>query len=400
MKFVKTVILRILSPIYNHPLLLQKRQESRLTKILSDFYSYPHQPASKKFMKIALIVRDGTTYPKSSAFIRLIAPLTHKATSHKLSVKISSENTTEPGSDIDVCIVQRTAFDSVELAQQFVGNLRASNTSLVVDTDDAFSAIDASHPEHGIHSSRLEALNYILNKADQVWVSSPLLAKTYAALNKSVIVVPNSLDERVWAMPTHNHWLDLNPDRPLELLYMGTVSHDADFAMIMPALDKVAENYPNSFKLTVIGVSTELPERPWLKRLYQKRGGAIYPYFVRWFLNQGPFDVGLSPLLDTPFNRNKSDIKCLDYIASAILPVVSDLEAYNSPELDDYIIRAKNTPKAWESAISELVVNPNATRHNIARLMPKAQKYLWHRRSSSATAKQLLRLLESLRKSN
>ena len=182
------------------------------------------------------------------------------------------------------------------------------------------------------------------------------------------------------------------------MLYMGTVSHSADFEMIFPVLDKLAKKYMDSFRLTIMGVSNNTPERTWIKRVYQKRNGSIYPSFVRWFLKQGPFDIGLSPLVDTAFNESKSDIKCLDYLAAGIVPVVSDLEPYKSAELDDYIIRVKNTSQAWEKTLDYLVSNTESFRADYDKKIQEAQLYISSKRSSRNTSQQILKLVLNLAK--
>ena len=175
---------------------------------------------------------------------------------------------------------------------------------------------------------------------------------------------------------------------------MGTATHDVDLKMIIPALEKVAAKHPDSFTLTLIGVADTVPDRLWIARLYQPKYGSINPAFVKWFRAQGPFDVGLSPLVDSEFNRGKSDIKCLDYLAAGIRPVVSDITPYQSADLNKYIIRVKNTNKDWEEGLTVIVENAAAVRADNARLMPAAQNYIWGERSSEQTAQQLFELIK------
>lgn len=370
----------------------RKRRQQQLQALLKKYYDWPALEHTPKAKTAALILHEGTSYPKSSAFIRLISPLSDPSLRGKLRLKLLAENCFDAGQDIDWCIVQRNAVSSLPAAKQLAANLAKAKVPLIIDTDDAFHEIDSHHPEAAEHRRSLPAFNYLVDQAAEVWVSTPRLAASFKNLAAKVVVVPNSLDKRLW--PTAK--IHRAASRRLQLLYMGTVSHDADFALILPALDQLADSQPDGFELTLIGAVAEVPDRPWLKRLYAPRDGTVYPRFVPWLAKQGPFDVGLSPLVDSDFNRNKSDIKCLDYLALGLTPVVSSLEPYQTPELANYIIPVKNDPKVWHKALSVLVANRRALRREKTASAKAAQRYLWQERSSSQTSRQLWHRLQKL----
>lgn len=358
------------------------RERKNLAEVLQSNFSYPD--SSGKY-KVALVVRDGHFSPRSSSFIRLISPLTDESVKKEISLSILSAQKLPKEVDADFVIIQRTAFDKLRQAQKLVEE--AGTAKLIVDNDDAFHEISEEHPEYSQQVKRVEAMEYLLKKADMLWVSTEkLIDKRYADKTKVVI---NTLDRRLWKS---------NPDQtskgPLRMVYMGTATHDADLEMIMPALDKAQKENP--FQLFTIGVSRNVPERPWIIQLNTPRFGSLYPNFVSWFLAQGPFDIGLSPLVDSAFNRSKSDIKCLDYLAAGIIPVVSDIEPYKSKEIEPFILKVKNNADAWADILKEIARNPEKFRARKAEIIPKAQKYLWSKRSSSATAKILLNNLREL----
>lgn len=341
-------------------------------------------------LKVALILRDGTSLPKSSAFIRLVSPLTHPSLKGKVSIKLYDENTFAVDKGTDACIVQRTAYDSEEAGSKLLINADALGMSVILDSDDAFHDIDPSHPEHAENAARVAALNRIIRGADQVWLSVPGLIPAYSSVKGKVTVVKNSMDERLWG---RYKTPKTPPKGKLRFLYMGTATHDADLGMLLPVLEKLDAKYPGSFVLTLIGVADSVPDRPWIERLYQPKYGSIYPNFVKWFRGQGPFDAGLSPLVDSEFNRGKSDIKCLDYLAAGIRPVVSDVLPYQPAELSKFIVKVKNSPRGWEKALAGIIKDPAVFRAQSLKLMPEAQNYIWEKRSSGQTAKQLYELI-------
>jgi len=365
----------------------------KLRKLLKDVYSYGTTDDSGTKISIALILRDGTTYPKSSAFIRLISPLSKLVSNEPVAFKIFRQNTTKLPENINVCIVQRTAYDNVKNAQKLVSTLKKRNIKLVVDNDDAFSLIDNSHSEYSIQGDRHLALEYLLKNANQVWVSTPALVEQHKADNPTVYVVANTLDKHLWKQPQQAPVTQ----GPLRMIYMGTATHDEDFRMLLGALDKLAKQFPRKFELSVIGVScNDLPERRWITRLYQPPGGSIYPKFVSWFLQQGPFDIGLCPLVESPFNSYKSDIKCLDYIGANIRPVASNVPAYDTKELDDYIIRINNSQDLWVEKLSKILNDIDGFRRKDSDALPKAVGYLWNKRSSEIAAATILELLQQI----
>ena len=352
------------------------------------------QPPTNQPLKVALIVREGSKFPRSSAFIRLISPLTSSPSKKQVSLMLIDGKKPDIQDDVNVVVVQRTAIDNKKAAQELVNQLKGKHAKLVVDSDDAFAHISESHPEFEVQSKRIEAYEYLLESANQIWLSvAPLVQDKFRAKS---IVIPNSLDKKLWQPDKPKNTKTIKQSSPLKLLYMGTATHDSDFNMILPALDELNQKHPKSFKLTVIGVSQDLPDRDWIKRLYTPRFGALYPTFVKWFKRQGPFDIGLAPLVDSSFNGGKSDIKCLDYIALGALPVVSDVLAYQGKELDGLIIKLDNSQQAWFEYLSSVVADRPAFRAEKARVIAKGQKYIWDKRSSQSTAKKILMQLEDL----
>jgi hypothetical protein len=138
---------------------------------------------------------------------------------------------------------------------------------------------------------------------------------------------------------------------------MGTTTHKEDFNMILSALDKINKEYNNPIELSITGVTNFLPDEVWLKALTPSGHTRLYPNFVKWFLRQGPFDIGLAPLVNSEFNRAKSDIKVLDYLCMGVLPIVSDIEPYKASELDDFVVRVGYGPNDWYQAFKDLLEN-------------------------------------------
>ncbi|MDQ3123753.1 MAG: hypothetical protein M3Q14_03675 [bacterium] len=377
----------------------KRRNRKYLLILIEKFFGYQKEPSTDQ-LEIALILLDGTTHPKSSAFIRLMCPLLEETLKKSCHFTLYDQDASTLRPNTHICIVQRTAYNNEASAKKILRFLNKNSIPLVIDNDDAFHVIDKSHPEHSVQSGRLRALNKLVPAAKQIWLSVPALVETYTIATGKVTVLPNTLDLQLWDTRKNRNAIPTSPNAPLKMIYMGTATHDADMAMLLPTLQILADKYPGSFTLTVIGVAADLPELPWLERIYQPRNGSIYPNFVTWFLEQGPFDVGLSPLVDSAFNRGKSDIKCLDYIAAGLLPIVSDVLPYQSKELDDFIVRVKNDPNAWQETLEEFIKLPMQTREYVEDKIQKGQQYIRRERSSVHAARKMEVLLQELVKKN
>lgn len=396
-KYISRFLRKFIGLVIDYPPIKYRREQKRLNRVLMKYFDYSIKGLFRdNKLQIALIIREGKTAPKSSAFIRLIAPLTNETIKDRVSFKIFEENTTLLDRKYNFCIVQRTAFDTVDKAEELIQNLKKANIALIVDTDDAFDAISIDHPEFNTKSPRTAAMNALLNNASQIWVSTSILQKSLDhKLQKKAFVVPNGLDPRLWQTKVNNNKKVIT--KKLRMVYMGTATHDKDLKIILPALEKLNGRYPGSFSLDLVGVTDNAPSQAWVNRIYLK--SSLYPEFVEWFVSKNRFDIGLSPLVDSDFNKGKSDIKCLDYLAAGILPVVSNTEAYKATGLDSYVIRVNNASDAWLETLESLITK-KVSEAEVEKRVKNGQQYVWDKRSSKNTATIIYQHLVNDKKSN
>ena len=337
-----------------------------------------------------IIARRGAAGPQSSAYIRLIAPLTDESVAGRVRLTLGSPDDAVP--DCDVCIVQRTALPSVAAVDALVRRLGAIGAALLVDVDDAFTLIGPDHPEHGLYRPLNAALDRAIAAAAESWFSTAELAQAYAALAGRSAIVPNAIDPRLWRDWRRPRPAPFAGDR-VRMLYMGTHTHAPDFATIRPALDALHVERGDGFDLTVVGVDPELGPAPWLRRLAPPAEAVSYPRFARWLREQEAFDLGLAPLADNAFNRCKSDIKALDYAALGLLPLLSDGPAYRAdPLLGRHALFAG--VDGWLDALRGVLDD----RAGAARRAAAVQAHVWDRRTVSTLAPMLADRLDALRR--
>jgi len=106
----------------------------------------------------------------------------------------------------------------------------------------------------------------------------------------------------------------------------GSVGHTEDIKAIAPVIQNICQVYPN-VRFSFMGN----------KRQYEQVFGSVVN---QQFLYTEPgnlsdyytfldgLDIGLAPLLATPYNECRSDVKFIEYASRGVVPVVSDVGPY------------------------------------------------------------------------
>jgi len=209
----------------------------------------------------------------------------------------------------DVIILQQTiSQEKISMARAYT---RETGKLLVAELDDAFD-INPDNPfakEHdNLQASRW--LEVLCGVADIITTTTPHLAKVIEAklaeheVVKPIIVLPNCLDMERWDLPILKNY-----SNEIRLIWAGSSTHRDDMAFISPVIHKLCNQYKN-LKFIYAGdvklqklfsdINSEyidgVPVEVWPAKLHSLRG-----------------DLAVAPLLDTPFNRCKSNLKYLEY---------------------------------------------------------------------------------------
>jgi GT2 family glycosyltransferase/glycosyltransferase involved in cell wall biosynthesis len=328
-------------------------------------YLHPTVPASPDALidlrregRVSIVVipeRFETGTPTPCGYIRLLQPLDHPVIAEGFDI-ILADAELALHYRADIIATQRYAVPDVAAAAALVRHCRDNDITLVYDLDDDLQHIPRDHPDAKVLRPRARVVSRMVRGASAVWVSTPALAHTMANVRDDVRVVANGLDERLWsAFPPRS------PPRqgPLRILFMGTATHDADFALVEPALFRIKAMFAEHVSIDLIGVSSRGDMPPWVNRVQMAvHATASYPAFVNWFTQQH-FDIGIAPLADTPFNRCKSAIKTLDYAALGLPVLASDRAGYRGSLADGVGgMLLPDDPDAWFVALSRLLRDP------------------------------------------
>lgn len=201
---------------------------------------------------------------------------------------------------------------------------REQSRKTLAEYNDNFYAPQAWSPVVQEWSSPLvwQAYERIMSLADEVLVTGPGLEQLFAATvaRKQIHILPNCFPFELEPFDS----LYSSKEQELILAWGGSLGHMADLLSIAPLLREVLEETPH-LRLHIMG-NKAIPD---LLRLPADRfqftaWGAVQDYF-RFLRNA---HLGVIPLLDTEYNRCRSDIKAVELAALGVLPLVPDILPY------------------------------------------------------------------------
>ena len=333
--------------------------------------------------RVGLVLQQGRNWPTSSAFIRLIAPLTSDFATSKLELIYLKDASDPQLNNCDICIVQRIAIKNDSEADLLIMRLDHFGIPLYIDTDDAFSF-------HEQHMADDLTLRRLMKNSREVWLSTPMLSEVYSDIPVRKRVIRNNLDPRFWR--NYRKPVELEFKSPkVRFLYMGTATHADDLLLILPAFERLEKEFPNSFELTLIGVTRNPPSYPWLKILRPPADMGSYPLFVRWLTSNYNYDIGLAPLYDSAFNSAKSDIKILDYSALGLVSMVSNSRPYKEAIAAGLAIGCENNPDDWFEKAAAIIRNPE----NYVSMRHSCSVYVWSERNALNASVELVEILSA-----
>ncbi len=331
--------------------------------------------------------------PHGSAYLRLLRPLSHPMLRGMVSVTFGLDYLNVP---VDAVIVDRLWRPdiSLDLARELLVTVRRNGAKLIYALDDDFLTLD-THRASWFTVDHREVAWFLLHEADLIIVTTAELAKRFVNYNAHIRIIPNFLDERLLGS---GRLATPFMERRITIGYMGTLTHDDDFLLMLPALRKVVQKYSDRVRVQLIGAIAHANTWPLLSDLplYVLPLSPIeaeYPLFVPWFTSRVQWDIAISPLCDDDFNRCKSDIKFLDYSAIGAAGIYSRVPAYmGSVVHGETGWLAENTTEAWVEALETLILDASLRR----RIASNARQYLYSERIVARAVQYWVDAFESL----
>ena len=184
-----------------------------------------------------------------------------------------------------------------------------------------------------------KATPYLTRLCSKVWVSTPWLADKYNLPVSSVLAPVDPLFER---------------RSLIRCFYHGTSSHVKDWEFVIEVASQV-QRRNNNVVFEFIGdhaLYKKCKGVPGIQILHPMK----WPDYLSMTANR-TMDIGLAPLLDTPFNKTRSHTKFLDIcrqnavgIYSSSFPFSSEIKKRNAG------LVLPDTPESWVAGIEQLAV--------------------------------------------
>ena len=237
--------------------------------------------------------------------------------------------------DYDVVLIQKKLFSSGA-----VRSIRRSSKRLIYDLDDALWAPQGRKHHLLTRYRTTYRLITIGRAADLCIAANDSLAQKLTGLRARTTVIPMVLDENIWLEGKRRD------DRPIRVGWSGGPANLRYLEAIEAALLIAQAEVPNMELVVHCGRRPSF--RPELRYTHVPYKAGEEPHVVR------SFDVGLAPLPDEEFAAGKSPIKCIQYMASGVAPVVSPIGATRNMFIDGKTGIMAHTPADWHQAIVKL----------------------------------------------
>lgn len=263
-------------------------------------------------------------------------------------------------------------YDAEEASSMFFHKEKYGK-KIVIDLDDDFLSIPSSHRLYDVMkpTKRNRAFcSTILSFADVITVSTlPLKEAIHAHikkvynLDKTIVVIPNMNDIKDWNFkPAPKH------ANKIVIGYSGSDSHYDDLKMCFPAISRIMDKYPQ-VHFEIMGSLNEKDAID-LFSVFSKSArdrsfllpptGSFKDYPKT--LSKQRWDIGIAPLVDSPFTRSKSHIKYLEYSMYKIPTIASYVYPYFVPSFErDVITHEVNgllvKPSEWFDALERLILS-------------------------------------------
>jgi glycosyltransferase involved in cell wall biosynthesis len=263
---------------------------------------------------------------------------------------------------------------------------------VIYELDDDLWSVNTDNPSVALSTEKRWQYEHVMTEASAITTTTEYLANKMRKMNKNVFVCPNAID--------FDHYLERFKANPiLQIGYSGAASHWKDLEIIIDPLLELQGKYDFEFVLQGM-VSSPLESEAYTMRqyinlglqpektrymesalaLYEKLRGLKYyhiPFYIPFLhaaaLRRVDLDIGLAPLHDNEFNRNKSCLKFYEHAALGTACLASDVMPYNK----EVGYCAKNTFKDWKNKLEKLIVDKKF-REDLA---AKQQKWVKDNRS-------------------
>jgi hypothetical protein len=265
----------------------------------------------------------------------------------------------------DVMVIFRAHYPDVA---KLVNWCKQRGIRVVFDTDDALDLVPRQNISYRGLQDRLDLYDFLLEQADVVTTTTPILAADLRERNPNVVVLPNSIDPEEWRVL---------PRQPgVRVGWTGSATHFHDLAVALGAVRELQKRH--SFTFVLQGICADpnpaefyaglvaghgkaflnSPPGKSMKRFLEELRGVRYEFHPMVEFDRHAekvcelgLDIGIAPLVEDQFNQHKSCIKYYEYALSGAITVASRVLPYTA----EVPITAKNSRQSWKDTLEPLL---------------------------------------------
>lgn len=290
---------------------------------------------------------------------RIIMPLVHM---EGVDINVTNSFSEDNFTDIDIFMYNRRLSPDAKTNQEYTERLYAYREKygfkICLDIDDYWEL----DPHHILYKSYIEEgfatkqIDNIIN-ADVVFTTHDRLLEKIYEFNKNVHIIPN-------AIPKKGQFdIERIPHHLTRIFWQGSVTHEEDIQLLARPIECLRP-VANKIKMILAGHELDNNADIWERICHSYTAGFQYAYKIipgvpvtnygepekGYYASYAEADICVIPLLNSPFNRMKSNLKVLE-AANLGLPVIcSNVHPYK-----DLPVLYANNSTDWVNHITRLV---------------------------------------------
>lgn len=262
---------------------------------------------------------------------------------HGHHVRVEERLTSELVEWADLIVLQRVHDPNVASA---IGHCKARGKLTIYELDDDLWNVHRDSGAHTFYSTPevLKATEDGIRAADRVTTTTDHLAVRLRTLNRNVYVLPNMLPDAYW---DYDQPVVQSSDL-ITIGWAGTNTHLPDLKLLGGVIEQLLDRYPN-VEFRWAGMR-EIPFR------HHERMRPLSTVLLEEYPDLlGSFHIGLAPVVDSVFNRSKSDLKFVEYAGRGIPVIASRTEAYQATLQHGVTGFLAKNPKDWLQFLTRLI---------------------------------------------
>ena len=215
-----------------------------------------------------------------------------------------------------------------------------------------------SEKEKGNYDAGVKNYGKMLAACDGAITSTNQLKEELLKYKDSVLLNRNLASSELIAVSSQFLKEDFGTDDRIKIGYFsGSISHNENFELIKPAIKEVLDHY-SSVELHIVG-HLDIPQD--MKQYIQR---IVVHEYVDWkalpqLISQ--VDINLAPLVDSVFNRAKSEIKWIEAALVKVPTIASHIGAFADMMIDGQTgLLAKDSE--WKEKLENLILSADLRR--------------------------------------